>query len=255
MNKFLKVLVIPFLIMLGIVIGLLLQKAAWLNIDFNRQYGIWEILYYLVSIIGALGTCAAVVVALERDSIIRYFHHPELDIQFLEESGFVEDIDLEQQNPASDSYSCIIKIENKGSVVAKSCEVLLDQVSFAEKKGRSLRCIRDNSNKPSNKLWWESAHVEIPAGISKELKLFSIEAPGSSVTPNEVNTNTVLHLELNGFKLKDNKSSKGYWELSYYMVYDNGDHKKFKVCVEWNGEWRTRKSEMKDVLHINIQNI
>ena len=43
--------------------------------DFEKQYGIWEIVYYFVSILGAFGTCAAVIVALERDAIIRFFHH------------------------------------------------------------------------------------------------------------------------------------------------------------------------------------
>lgn len=236
-------------IIIGFAIGFLWQKNAWMNLDNARKSNTWEIIYYIFSIIGSLGTVGAVIVALGKEAILRHLYHPQLDIEFAEEFGISEDIDTEQQTPKTETYDCELKITNNGSVAAKTCEVIIEQVGYSDKKGRSLRYMKDYQSKTS-KLVWESSKVEIPKGISKELRLFNIASPGSLGTPGE--ESTTCHLELNGFKLKDNKSSKGYWEISYYIVYDNGEHNHFKLTIEWNGEWKSRKTEMKDVLHVNL---
>lgn len=246
--KYLAVCVIC--VFIGIVIGLLSTKNAWLCLDNTKVYGIWELLYYVFSIIGAIGTVSAVIVALAKETILRMIHHPDINIRFNEEFGISEEIDIEQQNPETETYDCVLKISNVGTVAARSCEVYIDQVSYADKKGKTLHPLKDYQGK--SKLWWEASLVEIPAGLSKEIRLFHIDSPNSNVVPGAVPI-TACYLELNGFKLKDRKAQKGYWEITYYISHDNGEHKHFKLTIDWNGEWKSRKTEMKDVLHVKME--
>lgn len=252
MKNFWKILKILVWICLGFFVGLLCNKYAWINIDSSRIHSIWEVIYYCFSILGAIGTCLAVFVALEKDAIIHYFRHPELQFKFLEEEGFSEEIDTEQQNPSSDMYNCLIKIENVGKASAFDCKLVLDKVMFAEKKGKKSKNIRDLESSVTNKIIWEDDVIEIPPNIPKEVQLFYIKSPESSVTPTD-ETKSKAHLELNGLSLKEDKASSGYWELFYHLTYNKGEHRQFVVQVEWNGIWKTRKMEMKEILHISLK--
>lgn len=180
---------------------------------------------------------------------MNFLHHPDLSFSLTDTDGFVEEIDSSQQNPQAEKYNCVLRITNKGTVAASSCFVCIEDISYADSKGRTLHKMKDYQSKM--KLWWEDTYVEIPKGLSKEIRLFNIESVSGVGTP--VANSSSCHLELNGFKLKDTKSKKGYWEICYYIGYNNGEHKHFKLLVEWNGDWKTRKTEMKDVLRIKLE--
>lgn len=232
------------------IVGFFINKNIWTIIDSSKTIGIWDLIYYMFSILAALGTWAAVVVAIWKDSIIRLFYHPDIKLCLSDSNGYSEEVDTSQQTPQAEVYNCILKISNNGSVPAKCCEVILTNIGYATKKGNTLKPLKDFSAH-SNKLWWESPFVEIPNKISKEILLFHIDAPGSSVTPTASSSNA--HIDINGFKLKDKNSMKGYWELSYYLGYENGERKQFMLSIEWTGEWKTRKTEMQDVLHVKLE--
>lgn len=233
----------------GFIMGLLCHRNAWINVDSGEPYSLLVVLYYLFTILGAIGTLCAVLVALFKESILNFLHHPDLSFTLTDSDGFVEEIDSSQQNPQADKYNCVLKITNNGTIAASSCFVCIEDIGYADSKGRTLHKMKDYQNKM--KLWWEDPYVEIPKGLSKEIRLFNIDAVSGVGTP--VSNSACCHLELNGFKLKDNKSKKGYWEICYCIGYNNGEHKHFKLIVDWNGEWKTRKTEMKDVLHIKLE--
>lgn len=235
----------------GFFVGIISKFGLWSLIDPTKKAGLWEVINYVFSSLGAIGTCAAVVVALGKESILRYFSHPNVEIGLVDEDGISEDIDSEQQTPQASCYNCVLRVKNSGSAQAKTCFAAIEHIRYADRKGKTLREIKDYQNN-NTQLTWEGEGVDLPKGISKEIRLFYIDAPGSSVTPGEQHQDIPL-LEINGFKLKDNQSKKGVWEILYYISYDSGEHIRFKLSIDWDGTWKSRKTEMKEVLKVKLE--
>ena len=247
--------IISFLtaLLIGFLIGKFCSVGLWNYVDFSQKASPWEVFYYTFSAFGVIGTCSAVLVALAKDSIIRFFSHPNVEISLSEDDGISEEVDYEQQTPQANCYNCVLRVKNSVSVQAKTRSAVMEQIKYAEKKGKSSKEIKDYQNGQPI-LGWEGDGIDLPKGISKDIRLFHINAPGRSVTPSEQGTDEP-HIELNGFKLKDFQSRKGYWEILYYISYDSGEHIHFKLTVEWDGTWKSRKTEMKDVLNVKLEKL
>lgn len=54
----------------GFFIGLLGHKNAWINVESGEPYSLLVILYYIFTIIGAIGTLCAVLVALFKELVL-----------------------------------------------------------------------------------------------------------------------------------------------------------------------------------------
>lgn len=242
-------------LLLGWFIGWLSNKNMWLSYDSSKTYGLWEILYYVAAIITACGTLGAVFVALFKERIVRLITSPSLSLEMKDENCFCEDVDSEQQNPISSQYQGVLNITNNGNAVATACEVYIQKIQYAKSREKRFRDITDTESK--RRLMWEAPKVDIPVTIPKQIWLFKIDKPNSYGTPSSSSNvqNVSSHLQLNGMKLKDSMSEKGIWEITYYISNNETGHNSFKLTIEWNGEWKTRKTEMVDVLKVNFENL
>lgn len=247
-NKFLIALII-FTLIIGWFIGFICHKNMWIAYSPEIKYGVWDIIYYFSAIISAFGTLGAVVVALFKEKIIRMFSRPEISLQ-LEDNSFSEEVDTEQQIPVSNQYYGKLIVKNNGNVMATGCEIFIEEVKYAKSKEKNLRDITDANTK--KKLDWGADKVDIPISIPKQIILFTIDTPNTYGTPNSSELSN-CSLNLNGMKLKDNHSKKGYWEICYYISNTETDHKRFKLTIEWTGEWKTRKTEMLECLKTNFE--
>lgn len=239
----------------GWFLGWLSNKNMWISYNPETKYGIWEILYYIAAIITAFGTVEAVFVALFKERIFRLFSHPSLALSMKDDRCFSEDVDSEQQNPTSSQYLGILSVENTGNIVATGCEVYIEKVQYAKSRDKRLKDITDAESK--RKLTWEAPRVDVPVSIPKQVLLFKIDKPNAYGTPFSSNSQQGVqcHLQLNGMKLRDNMSEKGVWEITYYINNVETGHKRFKLTIDWNGEWKTRKTEMIDVLKVKFDTI
>lgn len=212
----------------------------------SATYDPWLIAYYLFTIFGALGTFLAVLVALAKESIMKWLYKPRLSV-VLEEDGISELLGQDQKVPEAIAYRCYVSIENNGSLAAMGCRVNISDIK--DLNGKKPKLIRNAIRKP---LFWTAQRVDIPVGIPTRLQLFEIKNPCSIGTPNATNTTVSPKIRFNGCTLNNNLRQKGKWLIDYYISYTNGDAFKFSVQIEWNGDFKSRATDMKEALDVKL---
>ena len=228
----------------GIILRYCLSET---NLKCQDFYDPWDIAVKLFQIIGAIGTVLAVIVALTKESIMKWLYAPSLTMSLID-SGVTENIPENQRVPEANSFECLVSIDNKGSLAALGCKVYVSDIKY----GRSKSNIKSIKNSGSKQLRWTSQGVDIPIGIPSKIKLFEIINPNSIGTPGkEVAANPKILF--NGLELKSHYLEKGYWTIEYYISCKNGNASKFVLNVEWSGEFKSRATDMTEVLKVQIE--
>lgn len=213
----------------------------------TAPYDPWDIAVKLFQIIGAIGTVLAVIVALTKESIMRWLYAPSLTVSLID-NGITENVSENQRVPVANSYECLVNIDNKGSLVAFGCKVFVSDIKY----GKSESNTKSIKNSGSKQLRWTSSGVDIPIGIPSRIKLFEIINPNSIGTPGTDNIEKPK-ISFNGLDLKSYQLEKGYWVVEYYINCKNGNAFKFVLYIQWNGDFKSRATDMKDVLKIKIE--
>lgn len=217
------------------------------NLKIQDYYDPWDITNKLFQIIGAIGTVLAVIVALTKEAIMKWLYSPSLSTSLID-GGITENISENQRVPEANSFECLASIDNKGSIAALGCKVYVSDVKY----GKSKINIKSIKNSGGKQLRWTSLMVDIPIGIPSKIRLFEIVNPNSVGTPGkEVAVNPKI--SFNGLELRNHYLEKGYWEIEYYISCKNGNAFKFVLYVEWTGEFKSRATDMADVLKVQIE--
>lgn len=241
------------LLLLGAIIG---GGIVSLCICFNQtkiktdvSYDLWLILYYVFHIIGAVGTLLAVIVALTKESIMKWLYAPALKVSPLDD--FITEIFPKgnQKVPVASSFEYYVKIENNGSLAAFNCKTYISDI----KHGNSINKARSIKNAKCKPLRWTSLDFDIPVNIPTKIKLFEITNPDFIGTPSENNDNQKPIIRFNGCELKKHQLEKGVWIIEYYISCKNGEPKSFIATIEWNGEFKSRAQEMAEELTVQIK--
>lgn len=205
------------------------------------------ILYYSFGILGAIGTCMAVIIALFSDEIKKWLYNPNVSINLKDIHGIEEKVDLEQQTPIADSYSCVIEITNDGYVNAEQSKVRIIDVQYGKSRDR-LKSIKN---------WMGAKSIGKSFNLSidypYEMRLITIKNPESYGTPSDTKTDDQPLISFFGINLDDKNRTKGIWKLDYCYVSQNGGSQKFSLVVEWDGIMTSRKTEMLDHIKITKQ--
>lgn len=215
----------------------------------ENEYDPWQLANYLFGIIGAIGTLLAVIVALAKEAIMKWLYSPDLRVSLVD-NGITEVIANENQRvPEANSFECHVRIENNGSLAAIGCKAYVSEIRHGKSKS-NLKTVKDLRNK---QMRWISAEVDIPVGIPSKIKLFEIVNPNSVGTPQGGVDNQKCQITFNGCELKNSQSEKGFWEIDYFVSCKNGDVSKFVATIDWNGEFKSRATDMIDVLKVQIE--
>lgn len=213
----------------------------------KASYDPWDIAEKIFQIIGAIGTILAVIVALTKEAIMKWLYAPSLTTSLID-NGVTENIPDNQRVPEANSFECLACVDNKGSLAALGCKVYISDIKY----GKSKANIKSIKNSGSKQLRWTSQGVDIPIGIPSRIKLFEIINPNSIGTPGkEMVTNP--RISFNGLELKSHFLEKGYWRIEYYISCKNGNAFKFVLNVDWTGEFKSRATDMADVLKVQIE--
>lgn len=251
MKWYSRILISLFLLIMGYLLGVFFPLCLRPNIA-EAPITKGEYINVFINIVVAIASFLAVIVALFKESILSLLNHPNLAIQLLDD-GIIENIDREQQYPKTESYVCLLEINNKGNKVAEGTEIVVEEVQYSKRSKNDLQPIRGYRGK--KKLFWDSVAVELPTFIPKEIELFNIVCPNNYGTPDVPTTDNIekLRIKFNGLDLNLNQTEKGFWQIKYYIRYKGGKSVRFSLLVEWDGTWKSRKMEMKDVLKVKLK--
>lgn len=145
--------------------------------------------YYqlITSIFEAIGTCAAVIVALFLNEIRVWFKKVTFEIKLGNDDAVEEIVNIKGVKKAI-KYHNYIQFFNTGNINAQNCELYLENAEFFLEN--SSRCANSLSvgNEPIS---WNNANtsVYIPAQGKKVLHIFEMIAPQKQTNPDGKNDN------------------------------------------------------------------
>lgn len=187
-----------------------------------------------ISVILAIFTLAAVIVALFKDEIMWNFKRVSVSADVLCDT--VEEFFNESQNGRDPSvarfYNQII-LKNEGGINAQDCELLVESIEFQGKndfKSKSL-------NVPKKEVLISGQRrTYIPKnGGRRECDLFEITA---SEDPSG-SKNIQFLIANNPMLIK-----AGIWTITFCLNMSNSTFKRYCFEIKWNGEWHEHKSNM-----------
>lgn len=210
--------------------------------------------YYqlITSIFEAIGTCAAVIVALFLNEIRAWFKKVTFEIKLGNDDAVEEIVDIKGVKKAI-KYHNHIQFFNKGNINAQNCELYLENAEFFLEN--SSRCANSLSvgNEPIS---WNNANtsVYIPSQGKKVLHIFEMTAPQKQTNP-DGKIDNIKPVEYVFLGLPSMEAKKGKWELTYCLYSTNSKPQRFKYSVVWNETWEDRQTEMKNMLTMKLEQI
>ena len=253
MNKLLKIVLLLLAGVLGYAIG------NYLPLDFLRPSFTDEILskaeYYrlLISIISAIITFSAVLVALFKDDLREIWKRPIVLFEVPEEIT-IEDLnsslesEIVSDTPIANRYISRMEVRNTGNLPAINAEIYLDKLEFIPKDSTIIQNIETSGAA----LKWngtESSIIIIPPGGKKLIKIAEITAPEKISTPESEKLNKPPVLSIGEISNSKDKA-KGKWIAKFSFYAQNHRPTSFTVEIEWNGVWKTRLTEFKQQYQI-----
>lgn len=254
--------IIPLLIGLiigcvtGFLIGLFVLDIFHIVPIQNAQYGVLEIVYYLVAPIGVIATLLAVVVALFGSEFKNYLFR-EKSVSTIS-NGFTEILnDEDDANPQASRYECNLKVKNNCGREITDCCVSLVDIAYGETENSKLKKIALQNRIPLSWQYPNGEKKNLTPGETASITLIKITPDISqSKSDSSESTSVPRQLSIMGYRnLNPKYSKKGYWKLTYCVGNSHRELEKFEIIVRWSGEWKNREKEMDNEASIEMNRI
>ncbi|WP_165042610.1 hypothetical protein [Dysgonomonas sp. ZJ709] len=233
--------------------------AAFIPIDFFKPQfepdTISKGQYYgnLVELLGATGTITAVIVALFLDDIKSLFKKVKFQVQLINEEISEEIGKGQGSTKKAVRYFHSIEIINNGNINADNCQLYLENLTFKnDSLKHPIKLLTKNSP-----IKWEQVdkdEVYIPRSGKKIMEIFYISPPQITGTPEQSGDPIPAKLSLIGADI-EHEYLGGKWIADLCIYSSNCQPFKFKVEIDWNGEWHDRQKEMNNMIKVNINKI
>lgn len=242
-------LVIAFLALVGTMVFCIWRFCS---IDYNKTYGIGDLIYYTSQVIAMFATSAAVIIALFGKEIRNMFFHERLKV-FLTNGGISENLGPTRNdpNPQAQNYDCFLTLTNDGSKEITDCQILLKEVHYKDAADKKFKRIYSFENKA---LYWrspETTSIDLLVNDTRKIPLFKIYPDDSCQTPDN-SLSTSLRMRIIGCTLNNKYSKKGVWKTVYQVRAEDKILKTFELIFEWDGVWCNRYSEMSERISIKL---
>lgn len=247
-----KGLLIASLVVFGTIIGVIATMIWYAYHIGSNPQGHLQDWYHVFSIIGSIGTVAAVVVALFKDEIMGSLFHPQIIVNKNDEgdgTGLIEVKDQNERTLKARYYECCVQVSNTGNRPTNECEVKLIGVRYSTSNGKWKELMKD-----TKRVGWSYTEdaVTLLTDECKRLPLFRIFPDNSEGTPDNTKK-SLKRIHLFGFTLENKFQRKGQWIFSYKISSSKKEYCKFDVDVAWTGTWCDRINEMKDEITIKLE--
>lgn len=203
---------------------------------------------FIVSIIAAIITFIAVLVALFKDDLREYWKRPKLvfsePLQMtIEELNSNSESGSSNDNLTANKYISRIEIKNDGNLPAINTEIFLEKLEYKEKDTNIVQNI-ECYGKPLEWNGTELTSMILPVGAKKLIDIVVITAPEKVSKPDSQTTKNPSKIYIGGIK-NNNEHLKGTWYATFGLYAQNHDPISFKIEMEWTGIWKPRLSEYK----------
>lgn len=211
-------------------------------VDFDKKYGMLEIIYYLSQPIGVLGTFLALLVAIFGIEIKNMFFSPKCDVCILGD-GFKEDLGTtgNLSSPIAQLYKCTLILKNTGSKELTDLSLVVKEVHFISENGNSKKI-----NRFENTIFWlkpEVKKINLREKETREIIVARVLPEASEGTPDNSN-NSPLRFSITGVNLEKKYNQKGKWVVIYSLQTPHKIVKTFQIKLSWTGKWFSRINEM-----------
>lgn len=240
------------LFVIGLIVGIIATILWYAYHSSEGSQGHLQDWYYVLSMIGSIGTVAAVAVALFKDEIMGSLFHPHIIAEKNDEgddTGLIEVKDQNEGTPKVQYYECCARISNTGNRPTNQCEVKLIGVKYYMSNGKCKDLMKDTKH-----VDWSNSE-EVATLLTEECKkvpLFRIYPDNSEGTPDN-KTKSLKRIHLFGFTMENKFQRNGHWIFSYKISSSQKEYCKFDVDVNWSGTWCDRINEMKDEITVKLE--
>ncbi len=201
---------------------------------------------FTVSVISAVITFSAVLVAMFKDDLREYWKRPILKI-IAAEQATIEELNTKSESSSSTDnlvatkYISRIEIKNEGNLPSINTEIFIESLNFKPKDtniSQSIEC----DGKPIIWNGSESTSMILPVGAKKLINIVMVSAPEKVSTPDSGATTKPSSIIIGGIKNKK-EQTKGTWTAKFGVYAQNHKPIYFEVEMIWNGVWTSRLTE------------
>ncbi|HCL05200.1 MAG TPA: hypothetical protein DHW64_04205 [Chitinophagaceae bacterium] len=222
----------------------------------DKQISINDYYTRLVSIIGAVATLFATMVALFKEDIKKLYEYASLEINYKDTNVLSEILDTESSGNSTTGgtlmakkYEIAINISNAGKLAARTCQIYLEQLTFKNPTFPAPQEIQP-SNKPLTWIGKTESAITIPSKAKAFVTIVEILSPESEIVQNSDSSPGKPQIKIAGNDLFfDNYH--GLYECTFMIYSENASPKEFKLLLNWNGKWQHRLTEMKTCITVN----
>lgn len=246
-----------FSFFIGLIIAYILGniipwKVFVPNIDWTKKISSGEYFYYCITVIQAIGTIGAVLVALFSDAIKSYLRKPALEFR-LHKENVSEVLDENKTNIKAKAYHGAIDIFNNGNSNAEDCELHVESIIF---KGHGMTCGTELLSGDYPLSWNEDdKKTYIPVRGKKSFSILTILPPISQSTPGGQAQTLPASMSIGTFETPA-EFNGGEWTVSISLYSPClGKPHKLSLIIVWDGSWENRETEMKKKIRLTLEEL
>lgn len=252
-----KKVIVSFVI--GLIFGFLICELYCIyvttsgSVDFGKQYGMPEIIYYLSQPLSVLGTFLALLVAIFGNEIKNLFFSPKCKVSIAGD-GFEEDLGqtASTSTPVAQMYKCSLVLKNTGSKELTDLALVVKEVHFFNGEGKGKKISRFE-----NTLFWlksEIKKINLREKEQREMIVARVLPEASEGTPDNT-SKSPLRFSITGISLDAKYNRKGKWIVKYSLQTPHKIIKTFQIEFFWTGRWHSRNTEMTNELTSELKEI
>ena len=228
-------------------------QSLTFNVDYSIKISSGDLFYYFVSLVQAIATIGAVIVALFSDNIKAYMKRPILEIS-LHSEDLIEELENNGDlNKKAKRYHNSIDIFNKGNGNVENCEICIESILFKGMGASTYSTITDNESH----IYWNSREEQkttyIPVQGKKNFLLYEIFPPEEQGTPGGGKLAQIpARLKIGEVNIPEEYCG-GEWKVHLCLYSPCMQPTKFTITIKWDGDWENRQMEMKNKVSNTIE--
>lgn len=249
------ILILLGLTLVGYILGQFLPINYLRPTIINNDLSLNDLYTRILSVVGTTVTFFAVIVALFKEDIRKFWDKADLSICFRDDNFLSEILDNEtsSSNYKAKKYETILLVKNRGTLAAKSCEIYLERLQFKSSTYPTPQDI-PLTGQPLN--WHNNSNtaILIPATGKATVPILEIISPESQSVPTEQAGSSVPMPKIKiGDTESPNTYSNGTWTAKFIVYSENARPIEHIVVITWNNRWEHRLAEMSKCVTIQSQ--